>query len=91
MVYFQVRLCVLDPQNPSPRKSPGTAITQVAGALELPFVLVGSVLAGGGIGYLLDRSFHTAPGIAVAGGFVGFAAGMWEILKKLSRDRKREG
>jgi F0F1-type ATP synthase assembly protein I len=66
-------------------------MTQVAGALELPFVLVGSVLAGGGIGYFLDRTLHTAPAILLIGGFLGFIAGMWQILKKLSRDRKREG
>jgi F0F1-type ATP synthase assembly protein I len=80
----------LDSPNSDPRKRPGVAMVQLAGALELPFVLVGSVLAGGGIGYLLDRSLHTSPGIALGGGFLGFIFGMWQILRQLSKDRKRE-
>ena len=66
-------------------------MAEVAGALELPFVLVGMVLVGGGIGYLLDRSFQTSPAITLVGGFIGFAAGIWEILRKLTRDRRKEG
>lgn len=75
----------------SPRKRPGVAIAQVAGALELPFVLVGSVLVGGVLGYFLDRSLHTAPILAMCGGFLGFVAGMWQVLRKLARDRKTNG
>lgn len=86
-----VRDFTLDPQSSDRRKRPGVDIAQVAGALELPFVLVGMVLVGGGIGYLLDKSFHSSPVITIIGGFIGFVAGIWEILRKLSRERRREG
>jgi len=81
----------MDPQPPNRRKRPGAAMAEVAGALELPFVLVGMVLIGGGIGYLLDRWFHTSPGITLGGGFIGFVSGIWEVLRKLTRDRRKEG
>jgi F0F1-type ATP synthase assembly protein I len=78
-------------QNPSPGKDPGGLIRQLALAMELPFVMIGGVLVGGGIGYLLDRSFHTSPALTLIGGLFGFGAGIWDIIRRLSRAEKNQG
>jgi F0F1-type ATP synthase assembly protein I len=57
---------------------------QVSLAMELPFVMIGSVLAGGGLGYLMDRFAHTAPAFLLIGGLLGLAGGIWEIVRYLS-------
>jgi F0F1-type ATP synthase assembly protein I len=58
---------------------------QVALAMELPFVMVAWVVALGGGGYLLDRWLHTSPALMLVGGVLGFAGGMRDLLKRLSR------
>jgi ATP synthase protein I len=60
-------------------------LRQFALAMDLPFILVGGILIGGGLGYLLDRWLHTSPFLALALGAAGFAGGMWEVLRTLSR------
>jgi F0F1-type ATP synthase assembly protein I len=62
---------------------------QVVFALELPFVMIGSVLAGGGLGYLIDRYAHTAPVCMLLGGGLGLVGGIWEIIRDLSPGGKR--
>jgi F0F1-type ATP synthase assembly protein I len=61
----------------------------LAMALELPFVMIGGVLIGGGLGYLADRAMHTSPAFILIGGFLGFGAGIWDIIKRLSRQEKQ--
>ncbi len=56
--------------------------------MDLPFVLVGSVLIGAGLGYLLDLRLHTSPILALVLGLVGFAGGMYELIRRLSGKRK---
>lgn len=63
---------------------------QVLLAMELPFVMIGSVLAGGGLGYLIDHYAHTAPVFMLVGGGAGLAAGIWEVIRNLSSAEKRE-
>jgi len=58
-------------------------------AMELPIVMVVWVIAGGGGGYFLDRWLHTSPLFTLLGGALGFGGGMWDLLKRLSRDRRR--
>lgn len=60
-------------------------------AMELPFVMVAGVVVGGGIGYLLDRWLHTSPAITLIFGALGFAGGIWEIIRRLSSDEKSGG
>lgn len=76
--------------NVPPRKRPGGTLRQVALAMEMPLVMAGSVVIGGGIGYLLDRSLHTAPMLMVLGGILGFVAGTWDILRRLSWEEKQQ-
>jgi ATP synthase protein I len=73
-----------------PRKGPAGQAQQVLLAMQLPFVMIGSVIAGGLVGYLLDRVLHTAPVLLLVGGLLGFAGGIWEIIRNLSSDEKRE-
>jgi F0F1-type ATP synthase assembly protein I len=65
-------------------------IRQLSMAMELPFVMIGSVLIGGGLGYLLDRVMHTAPLMMLIVGGLGFAAGVWAIIKRLTKEEKRD-
>jgi ATP synthase protein I len=46
-------------------------------------------MPGGGfiIGFLLDRLFGTTPWIALALMFLGFAAAVWDLMKKQGSDR----
>jgi F0F1-type ATP synthase assembly protein I len=76
--------------SPTPDKnSPGNFVRQLSLALELPFIMIGCVVVGGGIGYFLDRSFHTSPALTLVGGFLGFGAGIWDIIRRLSRAEKQ--
>jgi F0F1-type ATP synthase assembly protein I len=72
-------------QPPDSPKRPKTAITQLALAMELPFIMIGGVVIGGGFGYLLDQRLHTSPLLALIFGLLGFGGGLWEIVRRLSR------
>lgn len=74
----------------SPRKRPTAVVNQLAMAMELPFILIGGVLIGGGLGWLLDRWLHTSPAFTLILGILGFGAGIWDILKRLSRAEKNQ-
>ena len=74
----------------APRKRAPEFINQVAFAMELPFLIIGGVLIGGGLGWLIDRSLHTSPAFALILGILGFAGGIWELLKRLNRMDKKD-
>jgi ATP synthase protein I len=57
-------------------------------AMEMPFLIVGGVLAGGFGGWLLDRWLHTSPWLMIVLGSVGFAAGLRDVLKRAERDAR---
>ena len=59
---------------------------QFAMAMELPFVLVGTILVGGAIGYFLDAWLHTKPVLMLVFGGIGFAAGVRDVLRRLPKD-----
>jgi len=77
-------------RNPGPTKRQKDSLRQLSLAMELPFVLIAWVVAAGGAGYLLDRWLHMAPIFMLAGGMLGFAIGMWDLVKRLSREQQRE-
>ena len=65
----------------NPKKiDPGT-MKAIGVAWTLPFELIGPVIVGGGIGYLLDRWLHTAPLFLLILGFAGFGVGLRNIIK----------
>lgn len=71
------------PENP--RKSSDLA-RQIVLAMELPFIPIVSVLIAGGAGYLLDKWWHTVPLMSLLLGVLGFAAGVREILRRISKE-----
>jgi F0F1-type ATP synthase assembly protein I len=54
--------------------------------MELPFLLVASVATGGGVGYFLDKRFHVSPLFTLILGLLGFAAGIFQLGRRLSKD-----
>jgi len=54
-------------------------------------VLVGAVVIGAGGGYLLDRRLGTSPVLALILGALGFAAGIYEVLRRLTGKRNTDG
>jgi ATP synthase protein I len=77
-------------QNPTPQKQPVGLARQFAMAMELPFTMIGGVLIGGGAGYFLDRWLHTSPVFTLILGLLGFVGGVWEVLKRLLHEEKKE-
>jgi F0F1-type ATP synthase assembly protein I len=61
------------------------SVNQLAMALELPFIMVACTLIAGGAGYLVDRWLHTSPAFTLILGFLGFGAGIWDMVRRLSR------
>lgn len=51
-------------------------------AMELPVTIVGAIVLGGFLGYLLDRWLHTAPWFLIGGGAFGFASAIFEIVRR---------
>jgi len=69
------------------KSSPARKIADKSGiALELPFTLVGAVIAGGGIGYFLDKWLHTSPWLMLIVGAIGFVGGIREVIRRLPPD-----
>lgn len=58
--------------------------------MELPFIPIVSVVIAGGLGYLLDGRFHTGPLFAIVLGLLGFAAGMREVFRRVSKVEKED-
>ena len=52
--------------------------------MDLPFVLVGSVVIAAGLGYLLDKRFGTSPVLVLLLGLLGFGGGMYEVIRRLA-------
>ena len=77
-------------KNPGPDKHNASFLRQLSMAMELPFVMVGGILLGGGLGYLLDRWLHTSPALTLAGGAFGFGIALRDILRRLSRETKQK-
>lgn len=65
-------------------KSAADWIRQLALALDLPFLLLGAMLGGGVVGYLLDRWLRTSPWLMLALGLLGFIGGMRALLQSLA-------
>jgi ATP synthase protein I len=58
---------------------------QFAVAFELPFVMVAAIIVGGLLGFFLDEWLHSKPYLMLAFGFLGFFAGLRDVLRRLSK------
>ena len=56
----------------------------MASAMEVPFTIVGAVVFGGFLGYLLDKWLHTEPWLMAAFGAIGFVGGTREVIRRLA-------
>lgn len=56
-----------------------------ASVLSFGWVLPASIAAGAGIGWLLDRFFHTFPVLTALLGGAGFAAGVRQLAREAAR------
>jgi F0F1-type ATP synthase assembly protein I len=65
-------------------------VRTVASVIELPVILVAAVLVGGGLGHFVDRWLHKDSLFTLLLGGLGFVAGISEVLRRLSREEKRE-
>jgi ATP synthase protein I len=70
--------------NPTEQKAAGFS-RQFALALELPFIMVATVAVGGAIGYFLDQWLHTKPYLMLIFGFLGFFAGLRDMLRRSAK------
>lgn len=71
-----------DTGKPNPNQN---LVRQLADVMDLPFILVGAVVIGAGLGYLLDRKLHTSPLLTLLLGLLGFIGGIAEVLRRLRR------
>jgi F0F1-type ATP synthase assembly protein I len=73
-----------DAEQLSPKQGKGGAYSRDSTlALELPFTLVGAVVFGGILGYLLDHWLHTRWIFTLILGGLGFAGGVREVIRRL--------
>jgi ATP synthase protein I len=80
-----------DPKlSPAPQRDPDGFARQLANVMDLPFVLVGSVVIAAGLGYLLDKRLGTSPVLTLILGLLGFAGGMFEVIRRLTARRPKE-
>lgn len=75
---------------PSPAGDAKGFARQLANVMDLPFVLVGSVVIGAAVGYLLDERFGLSPVLTLILGLLGFGGGMFEVIRRLMVRRTTE-
>lgn len=68
-----------------PGRRAGDWMRQLAVALDLPFLLIGAVMGGGFIGYVIDQWLHTEPWFMLILGGLGFVAGLRAVLQTIAR------
>ena len=59
--------------------------------MDLPVILVASVAIGGGIGFFLDKRIHTSPVFTLIFGMLGFAGGIVQLIRRLSKGTNDDG
>ncbi|MGB9431665.1 MAG: AtpZ/AtpI family protein [Candidatus Acidiferrum sp.] len=75
-----------DKPTPTEERAAGFS-RQFATAMELPFILVGAIVVGGFMGYLLDHWLHTKPYLMLILGFLGFFGGLRDMLRRSSKQQ----
>ncbi|PHS25207.1 MAG: phosphoribosylaminoimidazolecarboxamide formyltransferase [Robiginitomaculum sp.] len=69
-----------------------TATSALGGGFRIAVEMLAALAVGTGLGYMADRMLGTLPWIMVAGIFLGFAAGMRNMIRSAERmHAKRDG
>jgi F0F1-type ATP synthase assembly protein I len=68
--------------NPTEKQVKGFS-RQFAMAMELPFIIFAAAAVGGLLGYYLDGWLRTKPILMLILGFLGFFAGVRDVLRRL--------
>ncbi len=67
----------------------------LADVLSFGWVLPASIAVGAGVGWLFDRLSGLYPVLTLVFGFLGFAAGVWQLWREAealaARDRDKNG
>jgi len=67
----------------------------LADVLSFGWVLPATIAVGAGVGWILDRLFGSYPVLTLVFGFLGFAAGVWQLWREAvalsARDRDKSG
>lgn len=53
--------------------------------MSAAYGLLGAMLVGAGLGYVIDSNFRTAPWGIIGGSLLGFAAGLYGVYKALMK------
>ena len=56
-------------------------ILQAGPYMSASYMLIGSILGLGLLGYFLDRWFNTSPWLAICGLLLGVVIGIWELAR----------
>lgn len=72
------------------RKGPAEFLRQLTLAMDLPFLLVGSAVGGGALGYFLDKWLHTSPLLTLILGLIGFGIGLGAVLQTLGQRKPKQ-
>lgn len=85
----------INPHSSAPEKAGAQKVVrytrQAALAMELPFTLVGTVIVGGFIGYVLDQWLRTSPWLMAVLGAIGFLGGLREVIRRLQMAENADG
>jgi ATP synthase protein I len=72
-------------QKPEPESSPAGSAMSLG--LRAGSEFVSAVIIGLGIGWVLDRTLHTNPAFLIVFFLIGFAAGIWNVIRLTSPKR----
>jgi F0F1-type ATP synthase assembly protein I len=79
-----------DPRDPADStRSPSGASADWAGMASVGFEFIIAVLVPGALGWWLDGKFSSSPWIMLAGGLLGFVAGLRILMRSVSGGTKR--
>ncbi|MFI5182179.1 MAG: AtpZ/AtpI family protein [Thermoanaerobaculia bacterium] len=62
----------------------------LADVLSFGWILPASIGVGAGLGWLLDRLLGLLPVVTITGGFLGFAAGVWQLWREMEALSRRD-